>query len=157
MINLDTAIAILLSNLVDDKVDNFETDSRTKVPGSDPNNAIYETKLINLEFASNSLMVQFDGHREAEGDIRAFYKLVRGDGNGSKQSYIPFNTNGLPDKTVNANAFRNAFSEYKFTVENTAQFTGFMIKVVMTSTSQAKPPRLKNFRAIALRSFQIDD
>ena len=53
--------------------------------------------------------------------------------------------------------FRNAFSEYKFTVENTAQFTGFMIKVVMTSTSQAKPPRLKNFRAIALRSFQIDD
>jgi hypothetical protein len=26
----------------------------------------------------------------------------------------------------------------------------------MTSTNQAKPPRIKNFRAIALRSFQID-
>ena len=156
MINLDTANAILLSNLVDDKVDNFETDSRTKVPGSDPNNAIYETKLINLEFASNSLMVQFDGHREAEGDIRAFYKLVRGDGNGSKQSYIPFNTNGLPDTTVKPNAKRNAFSEYKFTAENTSQFNGFMIKVIMTSTNQAKPPRLKNFRAIALRSFEIE-
>ena len=156
MINLDTANAILLSNLVDDKVDNFETDSRTKVPGSDPNNAIYETKLINLEFVSNSLMVQFDGHREAEGDIRVFYKLVRGDGNGSKQTYIPFNTNGLPDTTVKPNAKRNAFSEYKFTAENTAQFNGFMIKVVMTSTNQAKPPRLKNFRAIALRSFEIE-
>ena len=156
MINLDTANVILLSNLVDDKVDNFETDSRTKVPGSDPNNAIYETKLINLEFVSNSLMVQFDGHREAEGDIRVFYKLVRGDGNGSKQTYIPFNTNGLPDTTVKPNAKRNAFSEYKFTAENTAQFNGFMIKVVMTSTNQAKPPRLKNFRAIALRSFEIE-
>ena len=156
MINLDTANAILLSNLVDDKVDDFETDSRTKIPGSDPNNAIYETKLINLEFVSNSLMVQFDGHREAEGDIRVFYKLVRSDGSGARQSYVPFNTNGLPDTTVKPNAKRNTFSEYKFTAENTAQFNAFMIKVVMTSTNQAKPPRLKNFRAIALRSFEIE-
>ena len=156
VVNLENANAILLSNLVDDKVDDFETDSRTKVPGSDPNNAIYETKLINLEFVSNSLMVQFDGHREAEGDIRAFYKLVRSDGSGARQSYVPFNTNGLPDITVKPNAKRNTFSEYKFTAENTAQFNGFMIKIVMTSTNQAKPPRLKNFRAIALRSFDVE-
>ena len=101
-------------------------------------------------------MVQFDGHREAEGDIRAFYKLVRSDGSGARQSYVPFNTNGLPDITVKPNAKRNTFSEYKFTAENTAQFNGFMIKIVMTSTNQAKPPRLKNFRAIALRSFDVD-
>jgi len=156
VVNLDNANAILLSNLVDDKVDDFETDSRTKVPGSDPNNAIYETKMINLEFVSNSLLVQFDGHREAEGDIRVFYKLVRSDGGGARQSYTPFNLNGLPDTTVKPNAKRNTFSEYKFTAENTPQFNGFMIKVVMTSTNQAKPPRLKNFRAIALRSFDID-
>ena len=110
-----------------------------------------------MEFVSNSIFVQFDGHRESEGEFRVFYKLFRVDGDDKNQNYIPFNTNGLPDKTVNANAFRNAFSEYKFTVENTAQFSGFMIKVVMTSNNQAKPPRLKNFRAIALRSFQIDD
>ena len=156
VVDLENANAILFSNLVDDKVDDFETDSRTKVPGSDPNNAIYETKLIKLEFVSNSLMVQFDGHREAEGDIRVFYKLVRSDGSGARQSYVPFNTNGLPDTTVKPNAKRNTFSEYKFTAENTAQFNGFMIKVVMTSTNQAKPPRLKNFRAIALRSFDVD-
>ena len=107
-------------------------------------------------FVSNSLLVQFDGHREAEGDIRVFYKLIRGDGDDDHSTYIPFNTNGLPDKVVNPNRGRDAFSEYKFTVENTAQFKSFMIKVVMTSTNQAKPPRVKNFRAIALRSFQID-
>ena len=89
--------------------------------------------------------------------IRRASKHPLNDGDDENQNYVPFNGNGLPDKIVNANAVRNAFSEYKFTVENTAQFTGFMIKVVMTSTSQAKPPRLKNFRAIALRSFQIDD
>ena len=157
VVDLDTLNVVAISNLVDDKVVNFETDSRPKISGLDPNTAIYETRRINLEFVSNSIFVQFDGHREPEGEFRVFYKLFRTDGDDKNQNYIPFNTNGLPDKTVNANALRNAFSEYKFTVENTAQFTGFMIKVVMTSTSQAKPPRLKNFRAIALRSFQIDD
>jgi len=157
VVNLDTLNVVAISNLVDDKVVDFETDSRPKISGLDPNTAIYETRRINLEFVSNSIFVQFDGHREVEGEFRVFYKLFRGDGDDKNQNYIPFNTNGLPDKTVNANALRNAFSEYKFTVENTAQFTGFMIKVVMTSTSQAKPPRLKNFRAIALRSFEIDD
>ena len=112
--------------------------------------------MINLEFVSNSLFVQFDGHREAEGDIRVFYKLMRSDGDDTHATYIPFNTNGSPDKVVNPNKNNKTFSEYKFTAENTPQFNGFMIKVVMTSTSQAKPPRIKNFRSIALRSFEIE-
>ena len=157
VVDLDTLNIITMSNLVDDRVSDYESDSRPRISGLDPNTAIYETRKINLEFSSNSIFVQFDGHREAEGQFRVFYKIFRGDGDDKNQNYTPFNGNGLPDKTVNSNAFRNSFSEYKFTVENTAQFTGFMIKVVMTSTNQAKPPRLKNFRAIALRSFQIDD
>jgi len=156
VVDLENPNIIAISNLVDDNVDDFETDSRPKIPGSDPNTAIYETKMINLEFVSNSLFVQFDGHREAEGDIKLFYKLIRGDGDDDHATYIPFNTNGSSDSPVNPNRTRDTFSEYKFTAENTAQFKSFMIKVVMTSTNQAKPPRIKNFRAIALRSFQID-
>ena len=156
VVDLENPNAILISNLVDDNVDNFETDSRPKIPGSDPNTAIYETKMIDLEFVSNSLFVQFDGHREAEGDIKLFYKLIRGDGDDDHATYIPFNNDGSSDSPVNPNRTRDTFSEYKFTAENTAQFKSFMIKVVMTSTNQAKPPRVKNFRAIALRSFQID-
>ena len=155
VVDLENPNAILISNLVDDKVDDFESASGPKIPGSDPNTAIYETKMINLEFVSNSLFVQFDGHREAEGDIRVFYKLMRSDGDDAQATYIPFNNNGSPDVDVNPNRTRNTFSEYKFTAENIAQFNGFMIKVVMTSTSQAKPPRFKNFRAIALRSFEV--
>ena len=157
LIDLDRANVIAISNLVDNKVTDFETDSRVRIPGSDPNSAIYETRKILLEFPSNSLYVQFDGHREAEGDIRVFYKLLRSDGSDAQQVYIPFNTDGSPDKTVNPNQSENGFSEYKFTAENTPQFSGFMIKVVMTSTSQAKPPRIKNFRAIALRSFSANE
>ena len=71
-----------------------------------------------------------------------------------KRLFIPFEA--VPDKIVNSNAERDIFSEYKFTAENTPQFNSFMIKVVMTSTSQAKAPRIKNFRSVALRSFEIE-
>ena len=152
-INLNDANVILMSNLVDQKVGDYENNSLVRTPGLDPNSAIYETRKIDLEFPSNSLYVQFDAHRDEEADIRVFYKLFRNDSSDSGQVYIPFNTNGSSDKIVKPNTKLNTFSEYKFTAENTAQFSGFMIKVVMTSTNQAKPPRIKNYRSIALRSF----
>ena len=155
VVDLETANIVLISSLIDDKVTDFTTDSRPRVPGMDPNSAIYETKRINLEFPSNSIQVMFDGHRDAEANFRVFYKLYRNDAVDVQQNYIPFNTNGLSDKTVNPNTTLNAFSEYKYSAENTPQFNGFMIKVVMTANTQANPPRLKNFRAIALRSFEI--
>ena len=37
-------------------VTDFETDSRVRISGADPNAAIYETKQINLKIASNSLL-----------------------------------------------------------------------------------------------------
>ena len=64
------------------------------------------------------------------------------------QSYIPFNSDGSSDKVVNPNETENGFSEYKFTAENTPQFNGFMIKVVMTSTNQAQAPRIKNLEQL---------
>ena len=155
VVDLDTANIVLISNLINNKVTDYTTDSRPRVPGFDPNSAIYETKRINLEFPSNSIQVMFDGHRDAGAEFRVFYKLFRNDAVGVQQNYIPFNTNGLSDKTVNPNTTLNAFSEYKYTAENTPQFNGFMIKVVMTANTQANPPRFKNFRSIALRSFEI--
>ena len=92
-----------------------------------------------------------------DANIKAFYKLFRNDSSDSAQSYIPFNINGSSDKVVNPNESEDAFSEYKFTAENTPQFNGFMIKLVMTSTNQAEVPRVKNFRSIALRSFSSDE
>ena len=154
IIDLDTTNIILTSNLVNEKVDDYLTDRRSRLSGFDPNSGIYETQRIGLEFPANSILVQFDGHRDAEADIRVFYKLFRNGTSDADQVYIPFNSDGSPDKTVNPNSAYNGFSEYKFTANSTPQFNSFMIKVVMTSTNQAKPPRIKNFRSIALRSFE---
>ena len=154
IIDLESANIILMSNLVNDEVEDYRTDSRARLSGLDPNSGIYETQKINLEFASNSLYVQFDGHREAEADFHVFYKLFNSGGSDNDQVYIPFNGDGSPDKVINPNDGYNNFSDYKFTADNVPQFNSFMIKVVMTSTNQAKVPRFKNFRAIALRSFE---
>jgi len=156
MVDIDTANIIAHSNIIDSNVSDYTTDNRPRIVGQDPNSGIYETKRINLEFSSNSLYVQFDGHREANADFKVFYQLFRDDSQDSQQTYSPFNTDGSSDKLINPNKKENGFSEYKYTINNTPQFTGFKIKVIMTSTDQAKPPRMKNFRAIALRAYEID-
>ena len=43
------------------------------------------------------------------------------------------------------------FLEYQFTAENLDLFTGFTIKIVMFGTNQARPPRFKDLRTIAVR------
>ena len=156
IIDLETANIILMSNLVNDEVADYATDSRARLSGLDPNAGIYETQRINLEFPSNSLYVQFDGHRDEEADFHVFYKLFNSGSSDNDQVYVPFNSNGSPDKVIGANDNYDSFSDYKFTADNLPQFTSFMIKVVMTSTNQAKAPRFKNFRSIALRSFEND-
>ena len=85
------------------------------------------------------------------------YKLYRNDNSDFQQVYLAFNGDGSSDKVVNSNTGINNFSEYKFTANDLPQFNGFMIKIIMTSTNQATPPRIKNFRAIALRSFASDE
>ena len=153
MVDLDTTNIVAISNLINDPKVDYDIDSRVNVPGFDPNSAIYETKRINLEFTSNSVFVQLDGHRMGESQIRVFYRLFRNEENETGQTYIPFNGNGLSDNTVNPNKLENRFSEYKYTAENTPQFNGFQIKIVMTSPDQSEAPRIKNLRAIALRTF----
>ena len=157
MVDLDTTNIITTSSLINAPVIDYVTDSRINIPGEDPHSSIYQTKRINLEFISNSIFVQFDAHRMGDANIRVFYRLFRNDENEIGQTYIPFNVDGSPDKFVAANRNENGFSLYKYTAENTPQFNGFEIKVVMSSTDQSEAPRVRNFRAIALRSFDSDE
>ena len=57
---------------------------------------------------------------------------------------------GLPDTFVPA-SLSNQFLEYQFTANNLDLFTGYTIKIVMSGTNQAYPPRLKELRTIAIR------
>ena len=44
----------------------------------------------------------------------------------------------------------NEFKEYTFTATDVPSFKFYRIKIVMTSTSQSYPPRMRNLRVLAL-------
>jgi hypothetical protein len=59
------------------------------------------------------------------------------------------NNSGRADAFVSPND-AISYSEYQFTANNLEQFDGFAIKIVMSSTNESTPVKLKDFRCIAL-------
>ena len=62
----------------------------------------------------------------------------------------PSKNSGLPDRKVRA-SLDGEFLEYEFTIDNLDLFTGYGIKIVMSSSNQAQAPRFADLRVIALR------
>ena len=46
----------------------------------------------------------------------------------------------------------NEFFDYQFSIDELEQFNGFQIKIVMSGTNEAKPPRFKDLRVISIKS-----
>ena len=80
------------------------------------------------------------------------YKILRSDdaSDFDEIGWEYFNTNGLPDATVNASVDNNDFIEREYTVEGLQEFISFAIKIRMQGTNSSEPPRVKDLRAIAL-------
>ena len=108
----------------------------------------------------------FSANRAATSDIRVAYALYRQDDAKNVMRYELFPgydnrdengaiinskfNSGLPDKFVVPSSARGDFRDYEFTIDNLNEFNGFKIKIMMTGTNQARPPRIREFRAIAL-------
>ena len=166
VIDIDRVSAILTTNRVDDTVGIFANDPRVKIPGEDPTSATYVTKNVGLEVPSTGLKVMFSANRASTADIRVAYALFRKDDaenefryqlfpgydnrDESGQIINPRNNSGLPDTFVAPSMQKDTFREYEFTIDSLNEFDGFKIKIMMTATNQARPPRISEFRAIAL-------
>ena len=120
---------------------------------------------------ATSIKVFVAGNVQPEADFRVFYRLFTADSSEVSQSYRAFpgfknlidtDGDGFGDDIINlglndgtADAFvkpsgLNNFSEYQFSMNELEPFDGFTIKIVMSSTNECVPVRLKDFRAIAL-------
>ena len=152
-------------------VDNYATDTKTTGLSNDPHGSIFISKRVDLKQPATSLKVLLGASIEAQADIRVYYRLFTADSTGVDQVYRAFpgyknlrdtdgdgfgdeiinlaNNDGRPDAFVDKN-IRGEFSEYQFSVDDLEQFSGFVIKVVMTSTNECAPVKIKDFRAIAL-------
>ena len=131
----------------------------------DPHENIYQTKVIKLDTPASSLKVKVAAMRPASADIRCLYRLQRADGdeidkvfelmpgfdNLDAAGFVinPNNNNGKADTNVVA-SLEDQFLEYEFTQDDLPLFTGFQVKIVISSTNQATPAELLDFQAIAV-------
>ncbi len=172
MIDLDRLSIITTTNRLDQRTPDYRSDPRINSRFGDPNAAIYITKRVDLENPATSLQVRFAAYRHASNDIRVLYRLIRLDSPTSESTFELFpgfanlndttgdgfgdqvidakNNDGRADKHVGASRHDKDFKDYQYTINDLVEFHGFQIKVIMSGTNQAKVPRIRDFRTIAL-------
>lgn len=169
-VDLDRASMVFATNRINSPIENYVTDGRVNSISDDPSSFIYATSNIQLEIPATSLKVLVTAYVNIYSDLRALYSIK----NEPKETsiYYPFPgysnltsdgrvisqslNDGTSDKkivktdTIGYNASDLEYKEYEFTVSDLPSFRYFSIKLVGSGTNQAFPPRLSDFRVIAL-------
>ena len=169
---LDNCFTDFHSNRINSPISNYTLDNRVNSIFDDPHTSIYVSNTATLSQSATSLKVILSAYRHFSADFRVLYSLIRPDSSEISQSFElfpgydnlttdnnndgyldivdPANNSGLPDTFVRASR-ENEFLEYEFSANNLGEFNGYVIKIVMSSTNQAYPPRFKDLRSIAIR------
>ena len=167
---LDTAFTEFISSRLNSPISDYTTDGRVNSILNDPHSAVYVSRAVNLVQPATSLKVILSAYRHESADFRVLYSLFRPDSSEIDQSFELFpgydnlayttsagysvvdssKNSGRPDAFVSS-SLDNQFKEYEFTANNLGLFNGYVIKIVMSGTNQAYPPRIKELRTIAVR------
>ena len=170
IIYLDEALTEFRISRLDKPILSYPIDSRVNSIFNDPHAAVYVSNTVSLSNPATSLKVLLSAYRDFSADFRVLYNLIKADSSEIEQTFQLFpgydnlkNTeqnglavvdesknSGLPDTFV-PDSLSNEFLEYEFTADNLELFTGYTIKIVMSGTNQATPPRIKDLRTIAVR------
>jgi hypothetical protein len=169
---LDGSFTDFHSNRINSPISNYSTDNRVNSLIDDPHTSVYVSNEVRLSQPATSLKVIVSAYRHSSADFRVLYSLIRPDSSEVSQAFElfpgynnlsvdnnndgyldvvdPANNDGLPDVFVPSSR-ENEFLEYEFSANNLGEFSGYTIKIVMSSTNQAYPPRFKDLRSIAIR------
>ena len=167
---LDTAFTEFISSRLNSPISDYASDGRVNSLIDDPHSVIYVSRAVNLVQPATSLKVILSAYRHESADFRVLYCLFRPDSSEIDQSFElfpgydnlsyttsagysvvdPSKNSGRPDTFVSS-SLDNQFKEYEFTADNLGLFNGYVIKIVMSGTNQAYPPRIKELRTIAVR------
>ena len=171
MLDLQNGQVIYERSRIDNPVSDYTTDDRVHRTSGDPHSGVYISKKVDLKQPASSIKVLLTAYRDSSADFRALYQLYREGSDEVEQSFELFpgydnlkdtdndgfgdtvidlkNNSGRPDVKVPASAW-NEFKEYQFTASDLEPFSGFRIKIVMSGTNEARAPRFKDLRVIAL-------
>lgn len=149
-------------------IDTYSTDDTIRSLEGDQHACVYISKIINLNFPSNSLKVLLGAYTGQYGNIRVLYRLFNPDNpllsnnyelfpgyknyftdsNGIKRVIDPSLNDGSSDYAVMSGS-EYKVSNYEYSADDLPYFSSFAIKVIMSGTNQADPPYLSDIRAIA--------
>jgi hypothetical protein len=170
MIFLNDSTVEFISDNINRPVTNYTTDSSANSVNNDPHEAVYVSSIINLAQSASSLKVILTAYKPQSADIRVLYSLVREDSteieqefelfpgfnnlestsNGTLKVINPALNDGRPDVRV-PDSQKDQYLEYEFTSNDLLDFSGYRIKIVMSSTNQATYPIIRDLRTIALK------
>lgn len=169
VLDLNTAFTEFYINRLNNPVSDYPSDNRVNSVLNDPHSSVYYSNLVTLQNPASSLKVILTAERPVSTDFRVLYSIVRADSSEVVPTFELFpgydnllqttdgflvvdesKNSGLPNVRV-PESTSGEFLEYEFTAENLDLFTGFVIKIVMSSTNQARTPRFSDIRAIAIR------
>ena len=172
MINVvDRSVISVGRNTLNNPITDYAFDGRVNLEEDDPHVSTYVSRQVNLKQPATSLKVFVGAYRHSSADFRVLYKLTRADSSNVDQAFELFpgfdnmkdtDGDGLGDEVINVNnnsgrpdgfirsSAENEFNEYQFSVDELEQFTGFQVKIVMSGTNEARPPRFQDLRVIAL-------
>jgi hypothetical protein len=170
IIYLNTAFTEFISSRLNNPISDYASDGRVNSIINDPHAAVYVSNTVNLAQPATTLKVILSAYRHSSADFRVLYSLIRPNSSEVDQSFELFpgydnlkyttdsgykvldnsKNSGLPDTFVSP-SLDNQFLEYQFTADNLELFSGYTIKIVMSGTNQAYPPRIKELRTIAVR------
>jgi hypothetical protein len=147
-------------------ISSYASDGRVNANVEDPHAFIHISNRVNLQESANSLKVLCAAIKDSNSDFRVLYKIFRDDVPDEDQVYELFpgylnldvngnvididDNDGRSDRNVPI-SLNGEYRDYTFTVDNLPSFTGFQIKIVGNSVSQASTPIIKDLRAIALK------
>ena len=176
----EAATFVFNRNRLNKPISEYAKDSRVNQITGDPHSSVYISKKVKLVQPATSLKVVLNSYRNDASDIRVLYQLFGTDSSEIEQSFELFpgfkqleDTNGdgigdrVTDLMVNGNAvdkalgdgtsdidvrgsLDNEYLQYQYTANDLNEFTGFVIKIVMSGTNEATAPRIRDLRAIAL-------
>jgi len=170
IIYLNNAFTEFISSRLNNPISDYASDNRVNSIINDPHSAVYVSNTVNLSQPATTLKVILSAYRHSSADFRVLYSLIRPDSSEVDQSFELFpgydnltytttegykvldrsKNSGLPDTFVSP-SLDNQFLEYQFSADNLDLFSGYTIKIVMSGTNQAYPPRIKELRTIAVR------
>ena len=157
VVDLDRKSVVAIANRIDNidsSSDVFPTTDYVLPtdPDGDNNEVIYCTRKVTLKTPANSIRTYLDAVKFDSAEIQVMYKILRSDdaSDFDEIGWRYFNTNGLPDTTVNSSVDLYDFVERQYTVEGLEEFISFAIKIRMQGTNSSEVPRIKDLRAIAL-------